>query len=136
MFHLLLRKWGMITKAVFKPYVFSPKLSQAHFLLPYNFRFSHSRCSSTLTSPSCPSPLAVHDRPICFSRQIGRKHIFSLLFSSYITEDKRDYVYQSWKKQALRNIFTVVLKSSFSRCSLMIQRYTFDLHQRPNQEVL
>lgn len=61
-FHLLLRKWGMIAKAVFKPYIFSSKLSQAHFLLPYNFRFAQSRCSSSLTSPSCPSPAAAHDR--------------------------------------------------------------------------
>lgn len=51
-FHLLLRKWRTITKVIFKPYIFSSKLFQAHFLLPYNFGFSHSRCSSTLTSPS------------------------------------------------------------------------------------
>lgn len=39
----------------------------------------------SLLSPNCPSPLAVCDRPICFSRrQIGRKEIFSPLPSSYI----------------------------------------------------
>lgn len=67
-FHLLLRKWRMITSPVFKPNIFSSWLSQAHFLSPYNFRFAHSRCFSTLTSPTCPTPVAVHDRSICFSR--------------------------------------------------------------------
>lgn len=89
--HLRLRKWGVVTKAAFKPSIFSSKLalSTTAHLASLQFQicslkeFVHPL---SLLSLNYSSPLEIYERPICFSRrQIGRKEIFSLLSSSYVT---------------------------------------------------